>query len=109
MLYAKSVRGIQQEFIAYLIFPTMAQLLMANSATELEIEHPDLSAKAGILTLADGIVRLMLCDVPEQRLKHHADLLRRIARRRLKRRPGRSFPRRSFKPGPRWNSKGKVG
>jgi Transposase DDE domain len=108
-MHAKSALGIQQEFLAQLVLAAMSRLLMANAAAEHKVNHPDLSPKAGILTLADGIVRLMLCDDPEQRLHHHADLLRRLARRRLKRRPGRSCPRRSFKPGPRWNSKGKIG
>jgi hypothetical protein len=81
---------------------------MVNAATEHEAPHRDLSAKPGVLALAGSIVRLLLCADPELRLEHHESLLRRLAKRRQRRRPGRSSPRRSFKPGPRWNSKGKV-
>lgn len=108
-LHAKSVDGVEQELLAQLLFTAISRLLMIHAAVEHDAPHRDLSAKAGILALAGSIVCLLLCDDPEQRLEDHAALLQRVARRRLRRRPGRSCPRRSFKPGPRWNSKGKVG
>lgn len=108
-MHAKSVLGVEQELLAQLTLAAISRLLMANAVDEHLPERPDLSPKAGILTLADSIVRLLLCDEPELRLEHHAALLQRLARRRLRRRPGRSCPRRSFKPGPRWNSKGRIG
>jgi len=110
-LHAKSALGVEQELFAQLTVAAMSNLMMANAVAEHSPENPNLplSPKAGILEIANGVVRLLLCDDPEQRLQHHAELLRRLARRRLKRRPGRSSPRRSYKPGARWNSKGKVG
>lgn len=107
--HAKSALGAEQELRAQLLLAAIARLLMANAASESDVPYQDLSSKAAILAVASGIVRLILGDDPDQRLHHHAELLRRIARRPNKRRPGRSCPRRSFKPGPRWNSKGKVG
>ena len=108
-LHAKSVDGVEQEIFAQLLLTAISRLLMVNAATEHEAPHRDLSTKAGVLALAGSIVRLLLCADPELRLEHHESLLRRLAKRRQRRRPGRSSPRRSFKPGPRWNSKGKVG
>ena len=108
-LHARSVAGVEQELLAQLLLTTISRLLMLNAAVEHDAPHRELSAKAGVLALASSIVRLLLCDDPEERLDHHSDLLRRLARRRQRSRPGRSSPRRSFKPGPRWNSKGKVG
>lgn len=108
-MHAKSVLGVEQELLAQLTLAAISSLLMANAVAEHLPEDSDLSPKAGILTIANSIVRLLLCDDPEQRLEDHASILQRLVRRRLKRRPGRSSPRRSFKPGPRWNSKGKVG
>jgi hypothetical protein len=108
-MHAKCVIGVEQELLAQLTLAAISRLLMANAVAEHLPENPDLSPKAGILAIANGIVRLLLCDDPEQRLEYHAALLRRLARRRLKHRPGRSCPRRSFKPSPRWNSNGKVG
>lgn len=107
--HAKSAVGAEQELRAQLLLAAIARLLMANAAAETDPPYPDLSSKAAILAVASGIVRLVLGDDPDRRLDHHAELLRRLARRPNKRRPGRSCPRRSFKPGPRWNSKGKVG
>jgi hypothetical protein len=108
-LHAKATLGVEQELLAQLLLTAIARLLMANAAAQHDAPPRDLSPKAGVLALAGSIVRLLLCDDPEHGLEHHASLLRRLARRRLRRRPGRSCPRRSFKPGPRWNSKGKVG
>lgn len=108
-LHAKSVQGVEQEIRAQLLLTAISRLLQINAAVEHQAAHGDLSAKAGVMAIAGNIVRLLLCDDPERRLADHASLLRRLARQRLKRRPGRSCPRRSFKPGPRWNSKGKVG
>jgi hypothetical protein len=108
-LHAKSVSGVEQELRAQLLLTAISRLLLVNAATEHDAPCHDLSAKAGVMALASCIVRLLLCDDPEQRLEHHASLLRRLARQRHKRCAGRSCPRRSFKPGPRWNSKGKVG
>lgn len=108
-LHAKSALGVEQEFRAQLLLAAIARLLMANAAFQAEVPYHALSPKAGVLAVATGIVQLLLCDDPEARIGQHASLLRRIARRRNKRRPSRSCPRRSFKPGPRWNSTGKVG
>ena len=108
-LHAKSILGVEQELRAQLLMVAIARLLMANAAAERDVPYHDLSMKSGLLAAATSIVRLLLCDDPDRRLDQHAALLRRIARQRNKRRPGRSCPRRSFKPGPRWNSKGKVG
>lgn len=108
-MHAKSVGGVEQELLAQLTIAAISRLMMANALAEHRPEILELSPKAGILAVASGIVRLMLCDDPKKRLEHHASILQRLARRQLKRRPGRSCPRRSYKPGPRWNSQGKAG
>jgi hypothetical protein len=105
--HAKSAEGVEQEVRSQLLLVAIARLLMTNAATVTETPYQDLQTKSGILAVVTGIVRIMLCDDPCKRLDFHASLLTRIARRPVKRRPGRSCPRRSFKPGPRWNSTGK--
>jgi hypothetical protein len=99
--------GVEQEVRSQLLMVAIARLLMVNAAAVTETPYQDLSTKSGILAVVTGIVRILLCDDPDERLDHHAALLTRIARRPVKRRPDRSCPRRSFKPGPRWNSTGK--
>jgi hypothetical protein len=108
-LHSKAILGIEQEFRAQLLLTAIARLLMANAAATTDVPYDDLATKSGILSVATSIVRLLLCDDPEIQHAQHASLLARIARRPNRRRPNRSYPRRSFKPGPRWNSKGKVG
>ena len=105
--HAKSAEGVEQEVRSQLLMVAIARLLMANAATVTETPYQQLSTKSGILAVVTGIVRILLCDDPDERLDHHADLLTRIARCPVKRRHGRSCPRRSFKPGPRWTSTGK--
>lgn len=108
-MHAKSPLGVEQELLAQLVVAAISRLLIANAAAQHDTPPCELSTKAGILAIAGGIIRLLLCDDPDRRLEHHASLLQRLARRRVRRRHNRSYPRRSFKPGPRWNSKGKVG
>ena len=106
--HAKSADGVEQELRAQLLCTAIARLLMANAVVESDTPHQRLSPKSGILAVANGIIRLLLCDDPDRQPDHHASLLRRLAKHVVKRRPGRSYPRRSFKPGPRWNSKGRA-
>lgn len=105
--HAKSAQGVEQELRCQLLMVAVARLLMANAATVTETPYQHLSTKSGILAVITGVVRILLCDAPDQQLDLHASLLTRIARHTVKPRRGRSCPRRSFKPGPRWNSTGK--
>ena len=105
--HAKQAVGVEQELRCQLLMVAIARLLMTNAATVTETPYKDLTIKPAILAIVTGIVRIMLCDDPEKRLGFHAELLTRIARRPVKPRHDRSCPRRSFKPGPRWNSNGK--
>jgi hypothetical protein len=107
--HAKSVVGVKQELQAQLLCTAIARLLMANAAAHSESRYHDLSNKGAILAVASSIVQLLLCEDPDQRLDDHASILERIARHRVRHRPGRSHARISFKPGARWNSKGRVG
>ena len=107
-LHAKSVLDVEQGVLVQLSLISISRLLAPNAVAEHRIPAVDASPKAAVLAIAKGIVRLMLCDDPDRRMEHHAQLLRQIARRRIKHRPRRTSPRISFKPGPQWNSKGRV-
>ncbi len=109
--HSKSEHGVLQEHKAQLLVMAIAQLLAANAAAVAEepVALARISTKASILATASNIVRLVLCDDPEMRRREHHALLRRIGKRVIPHRPGRSYPRVSYKPGPRWNSKGRIG
>jgi hypothetical protein len=106
--HAKSALGVRQEIISQAIYIAIARFLLAAAAKHVDAPYHDLSVKSAVLALSDYVTRLCLDD-PQAALQWLPRLLERIARTRDMRRPGRSFPRRSFKPGPRWGPNGRRG
>ena len=106
--HARSALGIKQEILAQAIYLVVARFLLAAAAKHVKAPYYDLSVKSAVLALADYLTRLCLDD-PNSATLWLPRLLVRIARTRDKRRPGRSCPRRSFKPGPRWGPSGRRG
>lgn len=106
--HARSPHGITQEIFAQAIFVAITRFLMALAATAADASPQDLSPKAGVFALAAYLTRLCLQN-QELACKWWPKLAARLTRTRDKRRPGRSCPRRSFKPGPRWGPKGRRG
>jgi hypothetical protein len=106
--HAKSALGIRQEILAQAIYVVIARFLLAAAAKHMGARYHELSVKSAVLALAAYLTRLCLDD-PERAVHCLPRLLERIARTRDERRPGRSCPRRSFKPGPRWGPSGRRG
>lgn len=106
--HARSCRGVRQEIIAQALYVVVARFLLAAAAEHAEARYRDLSVKSAILALAAYLTRLCLDD-PDRAIHFLPRLLERVARTRDMRRPGRSCPRRSFKPGPRWGPNGRRG
>lgn len=106
--HARSALGVRQEILAQAIYVVVARFLLATAAKHVDAPYHDLSVKSAVLGLADYLTRLCL-DHPDRALRALPRLLERIASTRDRRRPGRSCPRRSFKPGPRWGPNGRRG
>lgn len=106
--HGKSALGVRQEILAQAIYVVIARFLLASAAKHVDARYHDLSVKSAVLALADYLTRLCLDD-PQRAVHCLPRLLERVARTRDKRRPGRSCPRRSFKPGPRWGPHGRRG
>ena len=106
--HARSALGIKQEILAQTLYVVVARFLLAAAAKHVHASYHHLSIKSAVLALADYLTRLCLED-PDSAVQWLSRLLVRIARTRDKRRPGRSSPRRSFKPGPRWGPNGRRG
>ena len=102
--HAKYADGIRQEIYALSLFITIARLLMASAAAEQNVEPNDISQKSGLLATAAYITRLCITVTETSNITR---LLARIARALDPPRPGRSYPRRSFKPQPRWGATGR--
>ena len=107
--HAKTALAVEQEIRAQMLFVALSRLLMATAADYTKTPYQDLSSKSGILGLGSHLVGLMLRDDPDVAASELGRLLPRLVRNRNQRRPGRVCPRRSFKPGPRWNSRGRIG
>lgn len=106
--HARSALGVRQEILAQAIYVVVARFLMAVAAKHVGVRCHELSIKSAVLALAAYLTRLCLDD-PNRAVHCLPRLLERIARTRDRRRPGRSCPRRSFKPGPRWGPTGRRG
>ena len=106
---SKSPAGVEQEIHALVLFLAIARVLMATAAKASGADYESLSQKAAVLGLADYVTRLFLTSEPGYALSELRALLRRIATIAYKPRPGRSFPRVSFRPRLRWGPGGRCG
>jgi len=103
---SKSPTGIVQEIYALVLFLAIARLCIAATAQAQGCDPNTISQKAAILATAAYVTRLFLPTDQQGLLRHLHALLLRIARAREKPRPGRRYPRRSYKPRPKWDSTG---
>ena len=99
-------QGVRQEILALTLFVALTRYLMAT-ASAVQNDPPDdsLSPKTAVLGVAAYLTRLLL-GREEVVLLALASLARRLVRVKDPPRPGRSFPRRSFKPRRRWGPLG---
>ena len=107
--HARSARGVEQEIYAQMLLVAITRFLMASAAVEHDADYDHISQKAAILACGDYITRLLLHRSARTVTADLDRLLRRIARATERRRPGRSFPRRSRRPRRRWGPSGRCG
>ena len=106
---SKTATGIVQEIHALTLFLSISRYLMAMAAEVDDRDVDEIGQKAAVLATADYVVRIFLQDDEKVALQRLRDLLSRIAELRYKKRPGRSFTRRSFKPSRKWGPDGRRG
>lgn len=104
--HARSAMGVEQEIHAVALFVGITRYLMAAAARESNVPYEDLSPKSGALGLAAYVLRLLLACDANQAAPFLDQVLRRIIRTKDKKRPGRRWPRRSFKPRRKWGPRG---
>ncbi len=102
-----TAQGVTQEIGALTLFLAISSLL-AEAADDDSID-PDLfpSQKGAVLTLARYLTRILLDSDPDRALAAIERAVRRIQMTLDRRRPNRSYPRRSFKPMPKWGPAGR--
>jgi hypothetical protein len=106
---SKSPAGVMQEIHALVLLLAITRLCMCAAADVTEQDCDSFSQKAAILGVAAHVTRLLLAPDEDFALRELGALLKRITRVRYRKRPGRSFPRRSFRPTPRWTASGRRG
>jgi hypothetical protein len=107
--HSKSFDGLKQEVYAFALFMSMTRALTAASAEADGVPYRHIYQKTSILAVADYLTRLLLEDSQDELQSVTTHLLKRIARTVVRPRPGRSYPRRSYRPRPPWTPKGKKG
>jgi len=106
---SKSPEGIRQEIHAIVLFLAIVRVLMMTAAKAAGVAYESLSQKSAVLGLADYVTRLFLSADADFALRQLRALLRRISRIPYRRRPGRTFPRVSYRPRLRWGPHGRMG
>jgi len=106
---SKSAIGVRQEVSALVLFLAITRL--CAEAVDDGAEHPRgaPAQKAAVLAIASHLTRILLPEQDERVLREIGLLLESIASSRYRRRRGRSFPRVSFRPTPRWTAAGRRG
>jgi len=107
--HARSASGVEQEIHAVALYVAITRYLMAAAAEKHDTPYQELSPKSGTLGLAAYVLRLMLACDADQAAPFLEQVLRRIIRTKDKARPGRRFPRRSFRPWRKWVPNGQRG
>jgi hypothetical protein len=106
---SKSPSGVLQEVHALVLFIAITRLCMSTAASSAGREYDSLSQKAAVLGFAAYVTRVFLAEDLDQALRSLQDLFTRILRAREKKRPRRSYPRRSLQPSPGWGPNGRRG
>ena len=105
--HAKNEEGVHQEIYAFALFVALTRSMMAKAAKTSGVSFEKISQKAALLALGSYVTRVFVDPNDKDFVPNIARLIQRISRNLDPPRPGRSFPRRSYRPTPRWNSKGK--
>lgn len=106
--HAKSADGVVQEVLALHLYVALCRHMIASAAVLKNVPYDDISQKGAILATCAHLTRLLVTSDRRTSERSLLRLLDRIARRLEPKRYNRSFPRRSFKPRPRWGPNGRT-
>lgn len=107
--HAKYPEGVEQEVYAQALLIALSRYLMAAAAARHNVPYDEVGEKAALLAVADDLTRLLLTTAPRAAVRLLDHLLERISRHTVKPRPGRRYPRRSYKPESKWKPHGRRG
>jgi len=107
--HSKKPAGVEQEIYATALFVSICRHMMAAAARVEEVEYAELGQKRAVLAVARDITCILLHTQPKDARRILLDVCRAIALRTVRPRPGRHYPRRSFRSPSRWIAGGKRG
>jgi hypothetical protein len=105
--HSETASGVEQEFGAQVLFTAVAAALLVSASAVHNVPLEQICRKAALIQLHNSVSQLILRPNGPALLRELAALLALLARRRFKPRPGRSYPRISLVPSPKWGPKGK--
>ena len=92
-----------------MLFLAMSRYLLMQAAATNGCDPNEVDRKGAVLSVAAYVTRLFLQADMDDLLEALHALFKRMARHRYRKREGRSFPRRSFKPTSKWGAQGRRG
>lgn len=104
--HAATPDGVKQEIYAFLLFTILARSMLRASSEQHRTDPDRLSTKASILGTTRALVSILLTRSLRDCVRTITRLFARIARCVSPKREPRSCPRRSYKPGVRWDANG---
>jgi hypothetical protein len=107
--HSKSPEGVRQEMNALALFVSLTRFLMAVVSRREGIPYRNVGQKASVIAVATHLTHILLTEDPDRVVEHAELLFERITWIRAEPRPGRRFPRRSFKPHRKWGPRGRIG
>ena len=104
-----SAQGVVQEFAVLTLFLAICRLFAGAADESVQDPKEFVSQKGAVLTVAMFLTRILLDPNPGSATATVQRAIGRILMTLDRRRPGRSHPRRSFKPTPKWCPTGRRG
>ncbi len=101
--------GIRQEFGALTVLYAMSRVLAAQANEAVGDPDAYVSQKAAVLGMGTLFMKVALANDAPAALHFVERAMKRLLRTLDKPRPGRSYPRRSLKPSPKWGPRGRRG
>lgn len=101
--------GIRQEFGALTLLYALSRIVAAKANEHVEVEGAYVSQKAAVLAMGSLLMKVALAPTASAAMQFVERSMRRLLQTLDRARPDRSYPRRSFKPTPKWGPGGRNG
>jgi hypothetical protein len=107
--HAKSLQGLKQEVFALALFINMTRIFRALAAKDVQQPYEHMTQKASVLAVAAYLTRFLLEKDDQKLARLVRQLVTRVSWNITEPRPDRHYPRRSYKPPPKWTPNGRKG